>query len=1049
MRCRWLICVMLLPSLLLSMPGAVSAAASNPPDLRGDDPPSVAREATDATAPTQRLEVARALLDAGEVAAARASALDLVARIESSPNPDPLQLATALDILVECLWRVRGHATEDATLQLAKRAVRTREVAVGVNHESIAASLRNLGIVQEIRGELEVARLSYERALAIQERHHGKQDARVAQLHNDVAIVCSRMGDYAAAIERFRRSLAILEVLPEPDELEVAFVLNGLGIASMEFGDYASARTCHERALSIRTRILGPEHHKTAQSLNNLAVLLARMGDNATALELFERVLAIRVENYDGDHRLVARARNNVARLRLARGDHRSALELYMAALESFPPDSRDPARGACLQGLGVLHHEVGRLDAAATYLERAAEFRERVRGSDHHYLGETLQRLATLRFEQGNLDLSRSLCERALAIREGLGPHHPKVAESLVLLASVLAESGDPDAAFGSALRAERIASAHLELTSRALSEREALLYASTRARGLDLLLTLAAEGRPAERVRDTWDALMQARALVLDEMATRSRSAALAADPEVKRLIAELRQSSSRLAHLTLHRPPGADAERYLELLRGARREKEAAERALARESLVFRRRLQGSSIGVAEVAASLPADGALVAFAVYERRVRATPQRKASPRSIPHLVAFILTSGSSHPVTIPLGRMDRVDRRIADWGREAAFGVMAADRSSAQTEAAYRDVGSALRRLVWDPLRRALPPESRVFIVPDGTLHRVNFAALPAESGGYLVESGWTFHNLSAERDLVPEPANASTGAGLLALGGADFEVAHLGEVSAAAHGLVEPGAQHDPAPMRLRGGRPPCADTMRFDPLPETAREVREIVGLWRDTKAVTGQSALALTGEWATDTAFKTHAPGRRILHMATHGFFIDGSCVSTHAGTRGIRRTRPAPVVRPNPLLLSGLALAGANRSEAGDAGLDDGILTATEIAALDLQGVEWAVLSACDTGVGAVQAGEGVLGLRRAFEVAGARAVIMSLWAVADQPTREWMRELYLARLVRGRGTADAVRDASLRTLQMRRARGESTHPFFWASFVGAGDWR
>jgi tetratricopeptide (TPR) repeat protein len=361
MRCRWLICVMLLPSLLLSMPGAVSAAASNPPDLRGDDPPSVAREATDATAPTQRLEVARALLDAGEVAAARASALDLVARIESSPNPDPLQLATALDILVECLWRVRGHATEDATLQLAKRAVRTREVAVGVNHESIAASLRNLGIVQEIRGELEVARLSYERALAIQERHHGKQDARVAQLHNDVAIVCSRMGDYAAAIERFRRSLAILEVLPEPDELEVAFVLNGLGIASMEFGDYASARTCHERALSIRTRILGPEHHKTAQSLNNLAVLLARMGDNATALELFERVLAIRVENYDGDHRLVARARNNVARLRLARGDHRSALELYMAALESFPPDSRDPARGACLQGLGVLHGSLGR----------------------------------------------------------------------------------------------------------------------------------------------------------------------------------------------------------------------------------------------------------------------------------------------------------------------------------------------------------------------------------------------------------------------------------------------------------------------------------------------------------------------------------------------------------------------------------------------------------------------------------------------------------------------------------------------------------------
>jgi CHAT domain-containing protein len=109
----------------------------------------------------------------------------------------------------------------------------------------------------------------------------------------------------------------------------------------------------------------------------------------------------------------------------------------------------------------------------------------------------------------------------------------------------------------------------------------------------------------------------------------------------------------------------------------------------------------------------------------------------------------------------------------------------------------------------------------------------------------------------------------------------------------------------------------------------------------------------------------------------------------------------------------------------------------------------LNLQGVEWAVLSACNTGVGEVKAGEGVFGLRRAFQVAGVRTVIMSLWPVDDQATRVWMRALYQNRLQKRLSTADAVREASLSALRQRRARGESTHPFYWAAFVAAGDWR
>ncbi len=112
-------------------------------------------------------------------------------------------------------------------------------------------------------------------------------------------------------------------------------------------------------------------------------------------------------------------------------------------------------------------------------------------------------------------------------------------------------------------------------------------------------------------------------------------------------------------------------------------------------------------------------------------------------------------------------------------------------------------------------------------------------------------------------------------------------------------------------------------------------------------------------------------------------------------------------------------------------------------------MATLNLNGVEWAVLSACDTGLGEIRAGEGVFGLRRAFQVAGARTVIMSLWSVDDQATRAWMRALYDARFRRSLSTADAVRTASITVLKDRREKGLSTLPFYWAAFVAAGDWR
>jgi CHAT domain-containing protein len=201
------------------------------------------------------------------------------------------------------------------------------------------------------------------------------------------------------------------------------------------------------------------------------------------------------------------------------------------------------------------------------------------------------------------------------------------------------------------------------------------------------------------------------------------------------------------------------------------------------------------------------------------------------------------------------------------------------------------------------------------------------------------------------------------------------------------------------------------------------------------------------------GREASEAAFKRHAPGSLVLHLAVHGFFLGGAPTGDRE-TRGITAMTPVEETRPapqdeDPMLLAGLAFAGANqRGDAGPAD-EDGILTAAEIAGLDLGGVEWAVLSACDTGTGEIRTGEGVLGLRRAFEVAGARTLVTSLWPVKDDMARLWMRALYEARLQQRMDTAQAVHTANQAALRWCRDKGQPAHPFLWAGFVAAGDWR
>jgi CHAT domain-containing protein len=197
----------------------------------------------------------------------------------------------------------------------------------------------------------------------------------------------------------------------------------------------------------------------------------------------------------------------------------------------------------------------------------------------------------------------------------------------------------------------------------------------------------------------------------------------------------------------------------------------------------------------------------------------------------------------------------------------------------------------------------------------------------------------------------------------------------------------------------------------------------------LIGTAQEAQAIKKSFAQAnvITGMQASESSLKrVSAP--QILHIATHGFFL----------TDANAQNKEERII--NPLVRSGLALAGANvRSNEND----DGILTALEASGLNLWGTKLVTLSACDTGLGEVKNGDGVYGLRRAFLLAGAETLLMSLWSVSDYVSRQIMAQYY-AGLKQALGRGEALRQVQLKMLKKKNYE----HPFYWASFIQLGEW-
>lgn len=941
--------------------------------------------------------VAQAEAVAGERSrlAARCRLLRARARIERNQFEDA---HADLERVIEILGALDGPDSRSLALPLALRGFLEIDA-----DDSSNASVRDFGRAAE-----NLAR-GGERA--------DVDDAECSILHSRLLV---RLGRLTEAVDACRTACATLARVLRPRHPLAATAQHGLGFALYQSSDLSGAAQAYETALAWRIEALGPDHPSVAGTLYLLSVLREALGQEDDARSLLERAIAIYTRARGADAPESCLPLRQAGRLALRAGDLVAARASLERCWRLTQQDARAPARSRALV-LGLLgdvaHAEGDVAGALETYALALAEM-EPVAASTGADRADLWAKHGSLLATSGERAQGLVELERALALRRDLnGADAIELARVELELGSALANDDDAaqrSRAFELVLDAARIARAERRDTAgRWLEERAALSHAANFGPGLDATLELAANDPQPGRAARAFDALVRARGVVFDELALRRSLTASSDDPAVEAARSRLVTARRELADCAWRAAAGRARASELSRARDAR---ESAENELARQSEPLRARLAAANFGFDELLRSRAEGCALVSWVRVETANGAEYQ------------AWLLPAGDSEVHCAARVDAAELEERVREVVLE-----LREHRSLRR----YRECAAALRKSVWDPLEPMLASAREILLVPDGALCWIDFAALPVREAEFVVEHAAPIHYLTTERDLLPArapaalaPPRAATSPSLLAVGDVEFGSAASEPPS---------GARDADAAFLAQ------LASSNFSELPKSGEEARSVVEAWRATH--TGATAELLCGRAARKDEFLRLAPRAQVLHVATHAFYLSSASeASSRAGDARLAKERLPLGLGSSASLRSGILFSGALPTlGAGDG---RGVLLAEEVLGIDLSLVQLAVLSACDTGFGDIQSGEGVFGLRRAFQLAGVRTLVASLWPLVDESAPRRMRAFYAGLWERGETPARALHSAALARLAELRAGGIPPHPRDWAGLIAIGGW-
>lgn len=1003
--------------------------------------------------------------------------------VEKQFGPEHPEVAESLESLC-LLYGIKGDFA-------GLRPLRERAVAIFEKHQRTkplnafhAGTLAGLYMFSFNDDELNKAVRLLEESVARDEREGGIFQVRIMTLIL-LAQAYGLLGDFTKAEQNYEASLAMARQTTGNVSLDVIQPLKQFADFLVGKGDYVQAEKYYENALSVQTELYGPTHPGVADLLTSMGDLDKNRGDYVKPLDKYLKALEIRKRLFGAVSAQVIESQIKLADLYRDRGEYSRAEQLYqetLASAEKLGWSSSLPVFNLYF-GLGVLYRNREEYDKAEIYFRKAQTVVETIYGQMSLFAWSTLIIPARMHLQNGEYAKAQSLLNKALAARTSagstndlsdsflrlnlsetyrlqgayaeavsladeslkirekfLGREHPETNLALEALSDARQAQGDlPEAVRLRALSAERTEkNITYLLTSGSVHQKSQFLATFNKSTDAIVSLHLRDFPRDAEAKRLALTTILRRKGRALDVFSDQLASLRERATPEDQALLKRLSEVSTHWTNLVSRNAAQAEATPQSGTLRNFEREIsqleeeiQQLEASLSARSAEFRSQTQ--TVTIDAVRAALPAGTALVEFITY---------RPYNPTAIGHkkkygparYAAYVLTRDSTEPGCVELGEAQPLDELTLEW--RSLLGKRSNERQ-------VKRAGNVLYKRLFARLTELLGEHRRLLIVPDGNLNLVQFAALVDEDGRYLIEN-YDISYLTSGRELLRlrEPFSSEGVAMVIADPAFDLTQATT---------TCPPGGDSYPL-FGFFAQR--C-----YMRLPGTAQEAIELGQLLPGAEV------------WTDAKATEAKLKGARrplLLHIATHGYFYPDptSANSVKEAALGSADASKRMTFQLNPMVRSGLIMAGVKQSSSG-AG-EDGVLTAQEVSGLNLLGTKLVVLSACETGLGDAQNGQGVYGLRRALVLAGSETQVMSLWKVSDLGTRDFMVNYYM-RLQAGEGRTGALRQVQLAMLRgelvpaksSRSERRETSdtggslspkdyrHPYYWAAFIVSGDWR
>lgn len=874
---------------------------------------------------------------------------------------------------------------------------------LGETHPNTIASRTELAGLLRLQSRLAESEVLYDEALAAAQQGLGKTHPTTVAILNNLGLVYETQGLYDRAEPLFREALDTARATLGESHPTTLAATNSLALLYEVQGNFDKAEPLYATAITATRAKLGPENADTLAFVNNLGYLYMKSERYDEAAELLNEVTQSWRKSLGARHQRTLKSINNLGRVRLAQQRYDEAKQLIQEAWdgrrEALGETHVDTQRS--MLDMGVVLLRTGHAADAQKLLEQTLKLNEKTLGPQHPYTFETLDALA------GIMEVT-NLLPKAYDLRYTAFERRTEFLNRMMWVTSDNAREG----------------------------------YVRLHRGELNRFMALLPHINAERAGRSIMEVGLQRKGMLFKITSEIHQIARLSEDPTLKAITDELKLSRKKLAALTLSGPAEDQSpEQHLLGLNALEERLSTLDGMLGRASQQFRQNKR--AISLQDLEEALPDGGAMVDFVAYK-----------DPNDVSRLMAGVMTKDGDNVRYNRVGyelTMPELEKMVVD--------LRTAIQSEDMDEDDLRDLSMEVYDAVWGPISELLDERENVYVVPDGILNILPFIAMvdPKEDV-YLLEAT-DLHMLTSSRDLLPSLITPAKGP-QLTLAGPNYDTEEVAgqQVLAAVRGRrsanraavvvsdeERQGGARATRSATMRAGLRALSRGMRglrFDPLPGAEKEGQLIT----ETLASEGGKFTLKLRNDAQEEVVKDIEVPPNMLHIATHGFFLKADerlRKRLQSMARSVElNTTPPP--GDNPMLRSGLAFAGVNANAPFLGEIDtknDGILTALEVLDLNLSGTQLAILSACETGLGEIHEGEGVYGLRRAFQEAGAQEVIASLWEVSDAGTQALMTGLY-KRLGEGKSPHQALRDSQLELMQS----AQWGLPYIWSAFMSVG---